>query len=180
MAQFVAFDEKVEVIGQAILSVVAGMGSMKSLAIRILAENGIKDLQPDKWYVQKDFLKAFKYIYEKIGPVTVKVIGKTILDNAKFPPNIDSIESALGMLNTAYQMNNRGGEIGYYKYTKIGDRKASMECYNPYPTAFDHGLIESMAQRYKPADSMLAKVTLDESKSTRSSGGDSDTFIIEW
>ncbi len=180
MAQFVPFDNKVEVIGQAVLSVVAGMGSMKALALRILEENGIKDPQPEHWYMQKDWLNAFKNISDKIGPVTLKVIGKAIITNAKFPPEINTLEDALSLLDKAYHLNHRGGEIGYYKYTKIDDCKASMECNNPYPTAFDHGLIESMVQRYKPADSIRGKVSLDESKSNRSSGGDSDTFIIEW
>ena len=41
MVQFKAFDSKVEVNGQTVLSVVSGMGNFKDIALNVLKENGI-------------------------------------------------------------------------------------------------------------------------------------------
>ncbi len=180
MQQFVPIDDNVEVLGQAVLTIVKEMGPMKSLGMQYLRENGIEDPKPDQWYSQKSWLDAFKRVSEKIGARTLRAIGKGIPDNALFPDDIDTLEKALAAIDIAYHINHRGGEIGYYKYTRINDHKAIMECRNPYPTEFDHGIIEAMALRFKPEDSLRIKVYLDESKATRKNGGDSDTFIIEW
>ena len=42
MAQFKAYSGNVEVNGETVLSVVDGMGAMKSMALTILEKNGIR------------------------------------------------------------------------------------------------------------------------------------------
>ena len=52
--QFRAFEEGIEVSGRAVMSVVEGMGVFRETALRILEDHGIKDPDPDEWYMQQD------------------------------------------------------------------------------------------------------------------------------
>jgi hypothetical protein len=180
MAQFVGFAKTAEVNGETIYSVVAGMGAFKSKAMEILAENGINDPKPGMWYSQQSWLDAFKKISQSIGKNTLNVIGKKIPENAKFPPDIDTIEKALQSIDVAYHMNHRSGEIGHYQYASSGPKSAKMVCRNPFPCAFDRGIIEAMGQRFKPKSSLAVLVKHDDSCPCREKGDDSCTYLVSW
>ena len=79
----------------------------------------------------------------------------------------------------AYHMNHKGGEIGYYRFTKTGERSGVMECKNPYPCDFDMGLVQAMAQRFAPAGSH-PKVVHDTTKPCRAKTGDACSYLITW
>lgn len=193
MAQFVAFNKNVEVNGQTILSVLDGMKGFESTALSILSKNGIDKPEPDKWYSQQAWLNAFKEISEKIGEKTLINIGQKIPENAEWPPDVNSLETAYASVDIAYHMNHRlNGSllfnpengimhegIGHYKYKKTGDREITMICENPYPCAFDKGIIKSVANKFKPTG---AKVEFKEGVSTgcRSNGANACTYVITW
>ncbi|MBU1151772.1 hypothetical protein KJ632_03005, partial [Patescibacteria group bacterium] len=102
MTQFKAINPNVEVNGQTVLAIANGMGTMKNMGLQILSNNNIDDPKPGKWYPQQDWLNAFKQISEKIGSNTLHQIGKSIPENADFPPDIDNIEKALASIDVAY------------------------------------------------------------------------------
>lgn len=180
MAQFKAFAPNVEVNGETVLSVVAGVPGAEGLARKILAESGIVDPQPGHWYRQQAWLDAFRQISEQVGPRTLFSIGKAIPENAQWPPAVNSIETALPSIDIAYHMNHRGGEIGSYAYEKTGARSARMVCRNPYPCDFDRGIVISAATRFKPKDVVAVSARHDDSAPCRSKGGDACTYIVEW
>ena len=179
MAQFRAFSPGVLVNGQTVLSVVKGMGAFAKTGSDILAKHGIATPDPAGWYPQQAWLDAFDEISKRIGARTLAQIGQSIPQSAKFPPGIDSVEKGLALLDTAYHMNHRGGEIGHYKFTKTGDRTGVMECGNPYPCDFDLGLVQSMAKRFAPPG-VIVKVTHDATRPCRAKAGDSCTYLISW
>jgi hypothetical protein len=195
MAQFIAFDDSIEVNGQTILSVVRGMGVFEKLALKILKEHGIDNPQPGRWYSQQAWLDAFKEIATKIGPNTLFEIGKKIPESADWPPEIRTIEEALASIDVAYHLNHRkDGEvlfnpttgemregIGHYKFEKTGEREGIMVCENPYPCDFDRGIIYAVARKFKPEGGPFhVIVSHDETKPCRNKGGDSCTYIIKW
>jgi hypothetical protein len=155
------------------------MGAFKSKALDILKKNGIDNPQPNLWYPQEAWLAAFREIQDTIGTSTLFQIGMKIPESAKFPPEINTIEKALGAIDVAYHMNHRGGEIGSYKFVPTGDRQAKMICRNPYPCDFDRGIIEAMVRRFKPANS-VAMVKHDNGQPCRKNGADSCTYLISW
>ncbi len=183
MAQFVPFDENVEVLGRVVLSITRSIDSIFEEQMKeILQMHGIKDINPDQWYPLKNLLNALKYISDEIGPNTLFAIGKGIPNTAKFPEEIKDLEHALNIIDVAYHMNHRGGDIGYYKVVEFDwdSRQAVMECKNPYPHYFDKGLIISMARKYAPEDANYVEIYLDDSRPSRLDGADSDWFIIKW
>ena len=179
MAQFKAFSPNVEVNGETVLSIVDGMGAMKTVAKKILDDAGIRDPKPGQWFKQQAWLDAFQKISESVGPNTLSLIGQKIPENAQFPPAIDTIEKGLSAIDVAYHMNHRGGEIGHYEYKAQGPSKAAMVCANPYPCDFDRGIITAMARRFAPKSESV-RVVHDDSKPCRKHGDESCTYMVTW
>jgi hypothetical protein len=180
MAQFVALSPDVEVNGETVYAVVDGMGAFRSVALEILAENGIADPQPGVWYSQQHWLNAFKKISASLGPNTLFNIGQKIPENAIFPKEIDTIEHALQSIDIAYHANHRNGDIGEYRYQGHGLKTAKIICTNPYPCAFDRGIIAAMANRFKPKETRMVHVKHDDSAPCRLKGQESCTYIVTW
>jgi hypothetical protein len=176
MAQFKALDPKVEVNGETVLSILDGMGSFKAIGSRFLEQCGIREPKPGQWYRQQDWLDAFKLIAQKVGDSTLFEIGKKIPENARFPPEVDSVEKALAAIDIAYHMNHRKGEIGHYSFSPAGRREGRMVCDNPYPTEFDRGIIEAMALKFAP----YVDVEVEPGRGSRRDGGNSDSYRIAW
>ena len=193
MAQFVAFNEHVEVNKQTVLSVVNSMENNKDTRLRMLKDNGI-NLDEKEWFNQQKWLNAFKEIAKKLGDMNLFLIGKAIIENAKFPP-IKGLKEGLNSIDVAYHINHRlNGEImfnqtngkmlagiGHYNVTEFNekDRKAVMVCNNPYPSKFDEGIITQIIRKFKPLGSR-EYIDLDTSKESRIHGADSCTYIITW
>lgn len=174
MAQYVAFDESVEVNGQTILATLAGVGE----AVRpILDKHGLGSLQPDQWYPQQAWLDVLRDIHEG-NFLNLVGIGMKIPENAKFPPDIDSVESALRLLDTAYHMNHRNGEIGHYRYQPVGDHAIDVICDNPYPSDFDYGIIYGLVKRFRPTGSDFKVVR--EGAPCRKKGDERCIYHVTW
>jgi len=193
MSEFEAFNNSVEVNGQTILSVLAGMVGFETTAITILSQNGIDNPEPDKWYSHQSWLNAFKEISNKIGEKTLINIGMMIPEKAEWPANVNSMEGAFASIDIAYHMNHRLNGIllynpetgnmlegiGHYKYQKTDENEITMECNNPYPCAFDKGIIKSVANKFKPVG---IKVNFKEgvAHGCRSKGDNVCTYVITW
>ena len=179
MAQFEQFAPNVEVNGETVLTTVNSFPEfMRTIANQILAEKGISNPAPGNWYSQKAWLDSFKEIAEKYGSNTLFEIGKAIPANAKFPPEIDNIEKALGSIDIAYHMNHRNGDIGFYKLVSHDQNKKTliMHCKNPYPCDFDLGIIIAMARKFKNG----VNAVLDTSKPSRKNGADDSWYIVTY
>ncbi len=179
MTQFRAFSSGVEVNGETVLSVVAGLKKVQETSLKILADNGIVDPQPGQWYPQQAWLNAFKSISNGMGPAALRAIGQQIPVNAQWPPDVDTVEKALASIDVAYHMNHRGGEIGFYHFESVGYRSGKMTCQNPYPSDFDLGIIEATARRFAP-EGTYPVVRLDEMAPSRKKGGDACTYWVSW
>lgn len=193
MAQFVAINKDVEVNKQTVLSVVNSMDKEKETRSNILKRNGI-NLETKEWIKQQDWLNAFRDISKSLGEMNLFLIGKAIIENAKFPP-MKNLEDGLKAIDIAYHMNHRlNGKImfdnmtgkmtngiGNYRLTEFNfkDRTAIMVCNNPYPSKFDEGIIIQIVRKFKPMGSR-ENIKLDLTQESRKNGGNSCTYIINW
>lgn len=175
MAEYVAFDPEVEIKGSAVLVVMEAIGDQ---SIPIMEKHGLANIKEDEWYSQQTYLDAFRELAE-IGFLTLVSVGMKIPDVADFPP-IESVEEALQLLDVAYHMNHRGGDIGEYRLEEIHENSAVMICQNPYPSDFDYGIIYRLVQKYRPSNSKNLTVTRLDDPPNRQQGGDACTYVIEW
>ncbi len=196
--QFKAFEQDIEVNGTTVNAIVDGLGRYKSLAKKYLLgvgigieENGELKIEKEGWYSHDSWLKSFEEIAKEIGDATLQIIGMKIPENAIFPSGVKDIDSAIKSIDIAYHLNHRkNGKvlfdintgkmeegIGHYGYEKIENRNMIIsECMNPYPCAFDFGIIMAMARKFE----IKANIAHDDSKPCRKNGADSCTYIITW
>ena len=193
MALYKSYEEGIQVMGQLIGSTLDGMWAIRAMAEDILVSVGLGDIVMDEshWYPQQLWLDAFKLIAEKTGDATLRQIGKNIMENAVLPP-MSGIEEALGVMDVAYHMNYRNAKgqvlfdpsrpnqmlegIGHYTCQKVsGENKAIMICDNPYPCAYDMGIITSFAKRFEKR----VKVQHDDG-GCREKGGSVCKYIVTW
>ena len=184
MPSFIAFSNQVEVTDKAVSAIVDGVPERyKEIMHGILMQHGIDLKNRQEWYNQQHWLDAFREIAESIGPSTLFGIGKAIPHNAILPfqpvPPY-ALREALESIDRAYQLNHRGGEIGYYRLNEFSPGQAVVECRNPYPSDFDRGIITAMARAFMPLESCHLDVKLDASQPTRLAGADSCTYLISW
>ena len=194
MVQFKAYDQQVEVLGQAVLSVVDGMGAFKTLSYGLLEQHGMKNPRPDLWYSQQAWLDTFKAISEKVGPSLLFLIGQKIPETAKWPPDVKELHDALASIDIAYHMNHRlmgkvlldpatnimTEGIGHYQYHKVGEKEAKMVCDNPYPCEFDRGIIEAATMKFKPQNAKFTLVKHADNEHCRKTGANSCTYFVTW
>ena len=179
MAEFIAFDPNAEVMGTNFLTLIE-LVPRQNLTRDALLENGINidDIHAGKWYSQQSLLNVWKQLALDVS-FDLVAVGMRVPDSFEFPPEINSVETALGSLNIAYQMAHRGGEIGEYRFEKTGERSGTMICHNPYPSDLDYGIVYRLVQKFR-TDNHPFTVRRDENAPSRKTGGDSCTFNIEW
>ncbi len=182
MAQFKSFDPNVEVNGEVVTSILEGMGEYKEIGKKLLKNHGIVGIEKGAWYPLQSLLDTFKDISEKLGEPTLFLIGSKIPEVAIFPPNIESFEQGMPLIDQAYHMNHRNGDIGYYKFDTMEGKQAKMTCENPYPCEFDRGLISGFAKIFTPNGIGEEGVTvmIDDSVKPRREGGDITVYEIVW
>lgn len=197
--EYEALEKDIEVNGQTVWAIVDGFKAFTLLASQYLLDEKIGDkgpegiavVRPDAWYSQEAWLRVFKKIGAEVGDSVLYQIGLSIPRNAKFPPWVMDVHSAIKSIDVAYHMNHRkaGQEmfdpstgkllegIGHYGYEGVANaRKVISICANPYPCAFDRGIVTTMARRFAP----MAQVVHDDARPCRKKGDDSCTYVVTW
>jgi hypothetical protein len=170
----------IEVSGQAIMAFMAAMRLAQDKAVKLLAGHGIAPVDRQAWYPLGAVLAALRTIFAQIGPSTLKAVGHHLPDHAPFPSPIGSIEDAMRSIDIAYKASHRGtGTIGGYAYTSQGNRTGRMVSDTPYPCQLDEGVIEAMAERFRPSDSFFVHLT-HEPQQCRARGGTLCTYTLRW
>ena len=102
-------------------------------------------------------------------------IGKAIIKSAQFPP-IETNKQAYEIVDIAYHMNHKDGEIGYYKLISYDEnnKTAIMETNNPYPNDFDSGIFLGVFEKQRPTGGYSPTVTYLEKDNGKVE------FTIKW
>lgn len=169
----------VEVSGRSVHAVVEAMKLGQEQSLKLLAEHGITPLERTRWYPIGAVLSLYQTILQKIGPGTLRAVGRKLPENAHFPADIISVETALRSVDTAYRLNHRGsGNIGGYHFMSTGPRSVRMHCDTPYPCLLDEGLLEALSERFRPQD---AWVRIEHAATSCRQRGDAGcTYTISW
>lgn len=196
--EFRPFAPGIEVNGRSVYSVVESFSIARWLPGKILSECGIGELtadadlliDPESWYSQDAWMQALSRIAREAGPRFLRRVGERIPENATFPTWVTDIYGAIRSIDIAYHMNHRrDGQvmfdpsteamlegIGHYGYEPVpGENRILSECRNPYPCAFDEGIVFAMARRFESG----AEVSHATDR-CRSNGDLACTYVIEW
>lgn len=177
MVEFEAFEDGAEVNGQTVAAFIQGVpAGFEERAIEILAEHGIEDPEPGEWYSQQAWLDATEAIDSRMGEATLNRIGERIPETADWPSGVGLVVAGLDLINEAYNMNHRGGEIGYYDAEQVDEQTVHVHCKNPYPCTFDQGVVRAVSEEVSLQDTVLMTEISDQ---CRSEGGDECVYRIE-
>ena len=196
--QYKVFEPGVEVSGASLGAIVEGFKKYPTVAMKYLTKYGLvkasagkQEVDRSGWYPLEDWLAAYEGIANEIGVNSLYGIGKSIPENATFPPQVNDIHSAIASIDVAYHMNHRkngvvmfnpeNGQmlegIGHYKYQPVeNENRIVCVCENPYPCDFDRGLVTAMAARFQP----LSRTAHDNEAPCRKNGADSCTYVVWW
>lgn len=143
--------EHTQILGAAIEPVLKAFLSEATAAKMLKDGLGIETLSTQAYYPALKYIKTLDLIRSKVGDAVLRKVGLHIMTSAKWPPNVTNLEGALASIDVAYHMNHRPNEnIGHYKFQKISDKHFKIICDNPYPCAFDLGIITGVAQAFSP------------------------------
>jgi|GEM_PF-2770141 len=153
MAEYISFDPNVEVLGQSMMSVIAGMSAS---ARPLLAKYGLDALEADKWYKLQPILDFYREVSQsKNAKLNLTSTGTKVPEKTIFPPEIDSIQKAFQSLDEAYHINHRNGDIGHYHTTIVNNRQIDVLAETPFPCDLDGGL-----ETFNPPGYFPVKTTL--------------------
>lgn len=197
--QFRVFEPGIEVFGASLGATIDGFRRYPTVAMKYLLRHGVvsakngaqPELDRTAWYPLENWLAAYEGIANEVGFNSLFAIGKTVPENAVFPPHVNDIFSGIASIDVAYHLNHRKkGEvmfdpatgmmlegIGHYAYEAFPEeRRIVCVCENPYPCEFDRGLIAAIANRFEP----LARTLHDNDAPCRRKGADSCTYVVTW
>jgi len=197
--QFKPFEPGIEVSGESLGAIVEGFRKYPTVAMKYLVKHGVLKSQGGKpptvdrsaWYPLEEWLSAYEGIAKEVGVNSLYGIGRSIPENAVFPPQVKDIHSAIGSIDVAYHMNHRkkgvvmfnpeNGEmlegIGHYGYKAVpNENRIVCVCENPYPCDFDRGIVSAMASRFEAS----AKTVHDNEAECRKKGAETCTYIVWW
>jgi hypothetical protein len=185
--------------GMGLRVLVQGFGVFSSTAAGYAASEGMGTLAPDgtlrvndnDWFPVAKFVRMLEKIAAEVGEQVIYQVGERIPANAVFPPQINSIETALASLDVAMHMNHRkngkpmfdpaSGQwqegIGHLAYQKVeGKNEIHIRADSPYRCAMDHGLVVTMARRFQPK----SKVVHAPEPRCKDKGGTQCLYVVTW
>lgn len=181
MKEFECPDQNVLARGGVIDAYLSAFGPYKTRGERVMCRHvGVEKLEAtsDSLYPLHKVLLAMAELQDQFGGPFMRKVGALIFDKAIFPPGIDSVVKGMLLLDTAYLSNhvNAEGKIGGYHWSSAGDHEGTMVCDNPYPCAFDIGILETISRRF--ADG--ATVIHGTEAPCRHDGGTACSYLVRW
>ncbi len=136
---------KSKVLGNAIISVLTSMDS-HYLAKKYLAKHNfdVESIESETYYELQNYLNLLNDIHKDM-PLFLSDIGRNVFSQAKFPPEVDTLEKAYNSIGTAYQLNHKNDEASTITCTKVAHNKFQVRFNTPYPSKFNIGILQGIA-----------------------------------
>ena len=174
--RFVATDPGNETLGASMLGVIDAMGEEIH---PILNELNLQDIDADTWYPQQQYLDVYNAIYKKRINLmhNLVAIGMKTVDNAAFPPQIETLQDALMSMDAYYHLNNRD-KAGKWD-VQIDDTSARCTSTTPFPPDFEYGILYALVRRFVPKDHTF-KVKYEGDAPEYAGADHPCTYLVTW
>lgn len=187
----------IEVSGRSVLGLVQAFGQFKSIASQILLAEGLGQkgpdglviVEPESWYPFDAFLRAFARASQHMGDSVLHQIGVSVMKTVEWPPGVKDIKTMLESMDPAYHQNHRKNGrpmwdpvtgrikegIGHYRWKLRPDGTMEVQSDNPYPCAFDRGMLFGGLRRLNAVGS----IHHDDSQPCRKKGHASCVYVVK-
>jgi hypothetical protein len=149
-----------EVIGSAMQNffVTIGGDEIKSFVEEVLDRYQVTAIQNDQWYPHQLSLDVFKLIADQQPRATEQLmaLGLAYVETANFPPENNSVLSALTALRHTYYLNIRNvPQSEGYEVNLISPNHIQVKDLNPFPHPTVYGFIWGIAKRFRSTQDTL-------------------------
>jgi hypothetical protein len=143
-----------EVIGSAMQNLFVSMNreDFANFVEQVLTKYGVKSLDNNTWYPHQLSLDIFKMIEvnHKNASENLVALGMAYVETATFPPEINTVFTALSALSLTYNLNIRNvRQDEGYVVKKITENHIQIEDRNPFPHDTVYGFIWGISKRFR-------------------------------
>lgn len=187
----------IEVSGRTLTALLQAFGQFKALASKyLLAEgvgqkgpDGVVIIDPEAWYPMDGQLRALARFNQEMGDSVVHQIGMAVPKHVQWPPGIKDMKAFTLEMDLGYHMaHRRQGQvmgdpatgfimegIGHYLARPRPDGHMEIEADNPYPCAFDKGVLFGVMR----ALNVVGAILHDDSHPCRKRGSKSCVYVVK-
>ena len=187
----------IEVSGRVIQGLMKAFGQFKTIASKYLLEEGVGQKGPEglvvvdaeSWYPLDAQLRALSRFSREMGDSVVHQIGVSMIQEVIWAPNMVDVKTLAESLDVGYHWNHRKegkqmGDpstgritegIGHYFFKGHSQKGTVIEADNPYPCAFDKGLLFGALRKLKVVGAILH----DDSLPCRKRGHPSCVYVVK-
>lgn len=137
-----------EYSGAALRSFILGLSGSEAIIEKLLADVGLEHIDPNAWYDYDWAISLYFKIEAEIGRAALTEVGRTMIETATYPPEIDSVQKLLLGLGHWFALNARGPNVGTIICTLEDDNSATLDWSARSPCAIGIGILEGACSRY--------------------------------
>jgi hypothetical protein len=155
---FVAGTPQAEVIGQTVQAFVENLQADEIMPL--LPKHGFAAIEAETWYPHQNWMNVLKEL-DGLPNASANFVafGRSVVEKAVMPPEINSIPAALNALNAIHHLNLRNvpDEEGY-RIKVLSDNHYWVYHNTPNPNDAIYGFIWGMCARFKaPKESFTVR-----------------------
>lgn len=139
---------KNEQSGAALTAFIAGLSDSQEIVDKLLADAGIDRIDPEGWYDFDWAASFFRKIEEQLGRAAIIKVGRSMVETASYPPEIDDARALLSSLGQWFALHARGPEVGTITTEWEDDYTALIVNSVRGSCAFNIGIMEGACARY--------------------------------
>ncbi|MCA9684968.1 MAG: hypothetical protein KC457_22490 [Myxococcales bacterium] len=140
--------QKNEYSGAALTSFIVALADSKGIVDKLLADAGVESIDPEAWYDYDWAVSFFYKIEAQLGKAAIASVGRSMIEAAVYPPEIDGVKALLASLGHWFALNARGPEVGTILCEFEDDHSAIIDNSARGPCSLNIGIIEAACARY--------------------------------
>lgn len=140
-----------QITGGSILAIKQAMGDT---AAPYFEAAGLVDLEPEKMYPFRLYLRVIEEIVKNEPNVTSNLvsIGMNVVETAPLPQEIDTLEKALMGLQHTWEMNTIDANPVNWETEKRDEKTFICTNYSPFPKDMEYGVVYGFARRFSKGE----------------------------
>lgn len=166
--------EKNEYSGAALRSFIVALSDSQPTIDKLLADAGVDHIDADAWYDYDWAAGIFFEIEAKLGRAAVARVGRSMIEAAIYPPELDDLRSLLSGLGRWYALNVRGPDVGTITVEWEDEHTALIDSTTGGPCSIMSGIIEGACARYRVTP------LIEHGTSCKEAGAPTCIYRVSW
>lgn len=164
-----------EYSGAALSSFIIALSESKVTVDKLLSDAGVDHIDPEAWYEFHWAMSFFFKIEDMLGKAGIQQVGRSMIESAIYPPEIDNVRALLSGLGHWYELNARGPDVGEITCDFEDETTALIDNSVPGSCAFNIGIIQGACARYG-----ITPIIEHGTSGCKYDGADACVYRVSW